>query len=163
MSRSVWVSLSPNVPIHRVAAVLGRLLGHHAHRAPLGPRGWFAEVLGVSCESCEAMPECAWIVLSRAAAPPYRRILYHFEGPGGRRLLSFAYDSADGQAIARGLADFFGGRVTDDQSGAVLYSVPDKPDAKNCPQDGGPWVALQTRILRLRSIQSPQSNQELLP
>lgn len=83
---------------------------------------------------------------------------YHYEFGGyknmgacrGIILRSRSYNIA----LLMRLADFFGGVVDfqdcDDEERD--YVVKDKPDSKNCPEDGEPWQNLQERIWAVKPL-----------
>jgi hypothetical protein len=56
--------------------------------------------------------------------------------------------------IGRGLVNFFGGWVDDNDCDdtSINYSVKAKSNAENCPEDGEPWRKFQQRLLDLKPI-----------
>ncbi len=153
MSINIRLSLPPNVSVRNVAAVIGVLLGARARKTDLGEGAYVADVAGVEVRSSAAgMPECADINVIPPGAGHYRRFLYHFELPDGRRLL-MPTSTAENVALAKALVDFFGGRLSyADHDETPDYVVPDKGDEENHPTDGEPWHRLQDRILALSPL-----------
>jgi hypothetical protein len=159
MSIDTRITLPHNVRARDVASVLGALLGLKATRHDLGNNAYATHVEGATVEST-SMPECAWIRLEVTLAQFDRAFLYHFEGPGGTRLISMPADAAH-RALGRAIVDFFGGSVDDSDADEeqLDYVVPAKSDDDNCPSDGAPWHRLQDRILAIRPLRRGRSKQ----
>lgn len=146
MSVNLWVHLPPNVRVHDVARVLGRLVGLRGVKDPIGGGSWAAGIRGVLVRGCSDMP-CAQILLADRGV-----FLFHFEAPGGRRLLSFD-DTTEGRAMGAALVGFFGGWLRD-EGGRVLVERKDRSDEENHAEDGAAWTALQQRILDVKPVES---------
>jgi hypothetical protein len=158
MSVDTRVSLPGNVRVDDVASVLGKLFGLPSTLDPLGPdHGVACRVSGAHVRQCADIPTMVRIELRKANGDHVFACNYHFEMPGGRRLLS-ASSRAETIAAFRGVADFFGGKVDygDWDSEYADHSVEDKPDDENHPEDGEPWNTFQTRMHAVKPLTRAQ-------
>ena len=151
MSVAVWAHLPPNVSVRNVAKVIGRLLGQPAQKKPLTSGGWYTEVIGVSVETIDRLPECARILVNGPNVS--WESLFHFESEDGRKLISFSpYYDLD-MAVARGLCDFFGGYLIDERKPRKrLYTVTDKSGKRNNPNKDKDFEVFQKRLLALKAV-----------
>lgn len=147
MSVDIILSLPPNVEVYAFAEVLGKLLGCEAGRRDLGRGCWSAEVSGIEVKNSPVVG-CVDVDVGDF------HCLYQLEGPSGRRI-ALLRSRAKYIALAKAVAEFFGG-VVKDEDGDAFYIVPDKDDDENQPQDGDPWVNLQERILNLPALTQDQ-------
>lgn len=155
MGVNVRIVLPPNVRLRDVGAVLGVAAG----LPPLMVRdasssAMWVVVGGVTVSSVSGEVEVATIRLNGKLVDGIgtHTVTYHFEGPGGTRLLC---PSSTPFWIACGLrlVEFFGGSVTfQDTYDTPDRSFPWKPDALNCPEDGEEWESLQARIAAVRPV-----------
>lgn len=150
------ISLPPNVRVQDVASVMGALLGLPVHLevcdGGLARQVRYALVRGASVKGYEAIPQMCRIEIRRGpdlVATPH----FHFEMPGGRRLVTMRM-SAKNIALAKAVVDFFGGSVDfcdcDDEK--VDYVVADKGDDLNHPEDGEEWEILQRRLVEVKPL-----------
>jgi hypothetical protein len=141
------LTLAPNARVQDVASVLGILFGLPCALEPLDGGGVVCQVRGVRVVPAGQIPEMCFIELRAPNGDLVARSNYHFENPGGRRLIS-ARARAETLAAFRRVADFFGGVVDDMDCDdeAANYVAPDRGDAENHPSDGAPWNALQRRM-----------------
>lgn len=138
MSIDLNLRLPPNVRVRDVAKVIGKLLGAPARQSEgyyVDVEGYYVDVEGVKVDSI-------WP-------------LYHFEH-GNWRLIILR-STPKHIALARAIADFFGGEVDysdveASRGGGGDYVVPSKSDEENHPTDGEPWYSLQNRILTLKPL-----------
>lgn len=147
MGVDVMLSLPPNVEAYTFAEALGKLLGCEAELKDVGGGYRSAKVTGIEVENSDVLG-CVNVDIGEF------HCLYQLEGPGGRRIVLLR-SRAKNIALAKALADFFGGVVKDDD-GDAFYVVPDKSDSENQPQDGYLWVLLQGRILTLPKLTQEQ-------
>ncbi len=149
------IRLPPNVTLHTVADVIGKLLGCEATKESLGGNGsWHAEVHGVKTADAKGVVGCASIDIQPPGEDAEARwFLYHFEGPGGTRLL-MPRATAKNIAMCRALVNFIGGQVeyNDCDSHPYDYAVGWQSDEDNSPDDGEPWHRMQQRILDLPAL-----------
>lgn len=158
------ITLPRNVSVRDVADVIGALLGCPKKTSKLRENdaedeAWYCHTEGVSVIGNERLPECCSIELVGATVgPSERHLCYHFEwkGDGTRGLMPRS--TALNIAMARGLADFFGGIVdyADWDDKYEDYTVPFKSQEENNPQDGDPWQAFQQRKLDVQPLTKQQ-------
>ena len=149
----IWcvISLPGNVRVYDVAEVIAASLGTQLHM--FGPSanapGWEVEAIPTEPRLCRIT--CRDRTEGRCA--DMREFTFHFEGPGGRRLLMPA-STPHNIALGRRLIDFFGGtmRYRDDSGVSVNYGTEDGSNAQNGPEEGVDWADLQRRMVAILPI-----------
>lgn len=135
------IYLPAKARLHDVADVIGLLRGH---RATWDATQRFIIVDGVLTRPSN-VSECADIIIGDA------RFLYHFEfGDHGERGIMPRSNPAN-IALAKGLVDFFGGRVdfNDGDDIECDYFVEEQPDIN--ATNGDAWMRLQNRKMAVRA------------
>lgn len=148
------LSLPGNVRVKDVASVLGILFGLPSKLEPLsGGDAVWCRVQGANVSGFETIPEMARIDLKQENGDYVAGFCYHFENPGGRRVMS---GRATPKVIAafKRVADFFGGRVdfADYDEEDADHSAPDRSDDENTPEDGAAWDMLQRRMAEVKPL-----------
>lgn len=147
------LSLPGNVRVRDVASVLGILFGLPFALEPLNGDGVVCRVRGANVTGHAEIPEMARIDLKAENGDPVGGFYYHFENPGGRRVLS---GRARANVIAAFVktADFFGGSVdfTDCDDEDADHTATDRSDEENHPEDGAAWDSFQRRMADLKPL-----------
>lgn len=149
------IHLRQDCRVDDVAKVIGILAGLKPEKVMFDGRsgGYYCQVPGVEVKSSGAVVEMAVIVLSgnlvdgRAGHSCY----YHFEGEPSGRLVSMA-STPFWCAVAKGVVDFFGGRVDFNDCDSVQTDYAAKPKGRNNPTDGEAWGKFQDRMLKLKPL-----------
>ena len=153
MSIDINVYLPQDTRIRDVAEVVGILAGLEAKRQPIDDKGsWACKVEGVITKGNADIPEMATIQIPGLQAHLY----YHFEGEHGLTL-SIGGQSLHWQAIAREVANFFGGMVDLNDSDSIdIDFACHKPRARNNPSDGQEWQDFEQAKFDLKPIKKAQ-------
>lgn len=159
MSSVARVLLPDSAGIDEVASVVGRCFGR-----PVDPDTLTWQVLGVKIKVGNHPSYCTIDVMGEGGIH-LAHLTYHNEisyAPG--RLVQVGSSCAERIALARRLADFFGGQVdySDEDADARVfcdYTVPARPWADNRPRDDDP-VARDAFRARIAAVK-PLSRQEI--
>lgn len=161
MGIDTHIRLPGNVRVHDVAKIIAILCGCPAALKPLtGTNSKYVDVDGIKVTP-STMPEACYICVDAKhfspAASKVRdgesvRILFQFESKGMRYIGGGC--GTFWQTIGRGLINFFGGVIDDNDSdeSEVDYERPARSDVENCPEDGKAWDDFQTRMIKVKPI-----------
>lgn len=146
------VHLPDNVRIDNVLKVLSKLAGNPGElKSFRDHKGQYADVSGYKTDNSVGSPGFTSVIVDHNGGG--RLCFYSFEPEKGGRMF-MATASAFWQAVAIGLAKFFGGKVdlSDCDDEDVDMQFPDEGREKNSPTDGEPWQNLQERIVAVQPI-----------
>ena len=163
MGVDIRLTLPGDVRVKDAAQVMGVLAGLPVEQVAIGSSpAIFVEVRGISIEGT-MFPETAKISLDGPMVDGAINHFVHwyFEGDRGFERVCLPPSTAFWIAIARGLIDFFGGKVDyqDCYESEVDYEGPAYPFREsNCPTDGELWDVFQKRILDLVPLTAEDLN-----